>query len=160
MATDYGGIVAGVYSALAGASSVTSLLASYTPDGGTASQANSIFIGTPPKNRAFPCITFLDLVTGPVVRRQHEVPFKYVAMQLQIDVWCVSEDGRAITWAIDNLLEYAFQSGAMDTTDWKFNDIDTSDSWRKILVPSEYVSGSAGIYQHSKSFELKAASKN
>ena len=160
MAADYGGIIAGVYSALAGASSVTSLLASYTPDGGTASQANSIFVGNPPKDRAFPCITLLDLSVGPALRRLHEAPYKYAAMQVQIDVWCVSEDGRPITWAIDKLLEYAFQQGAMDTTDWLFKDIDTSDAWRKISVPSEYVSGSEGIFQHSKTFQVLAASKN
>lgn len=160
MAADYGGIVAGVYSALAGSSAITGLLASYTPDGGTASQANSIFTGTPPKDREFPCITLLDLVTGPGLRKQHEAPYKYVAMQLQIDIWSVSEDGRPIESAIDNFLEYAFQQGAMDTTDWKFTDIDTSDNWRKIPVPSEFVSGSEGIFQHSKTFQILAASKN
>jgi hypothetical protein len=157
---DYGGIIAGVLSALKADATLTAMLGMFTPAGGTPSQANSIFSGTPPTGRVFPCVTLWDMRTGAADAQLQDVPFKYAASMLQIDCWGVVDALRPIAWEIDNLLALAYRSGAMDNANWQFDFIQTSGDWRSILVPKEFVDGSEEIYQWSKVFRVKAASKN
>lgn len=157
---DYGGILVAVLNTLIADSALTTQLADYALPGGSTSQKNSIFSGIPPKDRAFPCVTLRDVMTGPVLRRQHEQPFKFAAMRLQIDVWSTSQAARPIVWELDNLLEEAFENSGMDTADWAIRDIDTSGEWRMIPVPQEFVSGSEQLQQTTKVFVVRAASKN
>lgn len=159
-AKDYGGILAAILSALQGDAALISQLAAFAPAGGSPSQANSIFSGEPPKSREFPCVTLWDITVGPALKRQHDAPTLYAAMLLQIDVWGASDVVRPIGWEIDNLLEPAARGGALDTSEWQFNDIDTSGDWRMIRVPKEFLDGSEAVWQFSKVFRIRAASKN
>lgn len=159
-AKDYGGIMAAVLSVLQADATLTGQLGSYAPPGGTTSQANSIFSGAPPKGRVFPCVTLWDITTGVVSPGMQDTAYKYAEMRLQIDVWGASELVRPIGWEIDELLTPAYRGGAMDTTEWQFDYIDTRGNWRMISVPSEYLDGSEAVWQYSKVFVVKAASKN
>lgn len=159
-AQDYGGIMAAVLGVLQADASLTSQLAPFAPPGAAPSQAYSIFSGEPPKARAFPCVTLWDITVGPALKRQHDAPTKYAAMMLQIDVWGASELVRPIGWEIDSLLEVVARGGAMDTTDWQFDDIDSSGEWRMIRVPKEFLEGAEAVWQYSKVFRVRAASKN
>jgi len=156
---DYGGIVQAVVTVLKGDATLTALLGSFTPAGGTPSQANSIFNGDPPTGRVFPCITVDDMTIGSANPALQDLPFKYASALLQIDVWGASKDLRPICWEIDQKLATAYRSQAMDTVDWQFDFIATSGRWHKIRVPKEYVDGSVGVFQASKVFQVKAASK-
>ena len=159
-AKDYGGMLAAVLNVLQSDAALTSQHASFAPSGGSPSQANSIFSGEPPKSRAFPCITLWDITVGAALKRQHDAPTKYAAMLLQIDVWGASDALRPIGWEIDNLLEPAARGGAIDTAEWQFDDIDTSGDWRMIRVPQQWLEGSEAVWQYSKVFRIRAASKN
>lgn len=159
-AADPGGIIAAVVTVLKADATLTAQLVSYTPAGGTASQANSIFTGEPPKGRAFPCVSLWDINTGAANKGMQDVPFKYAGMSLQIDVWGASDLVRPIGWEIDNLLATAYRANAMDTTQWHFDFIQTNGDWRLIRVPQEWLDGSEAVWQYSKVFRVKAASKN
>lgn len=159
-AADYGGIIAGIVTVLKADATLTNQLASYTPAGGTASQANSIFSGEPPKGRAFPCVSLWDLTTGPANKNMQDMPFWYAGMNLQIDCWGASDLVRPIGWRIDNLLAPAYRGGVMDTTAWQFDIIQTSGDWRLIRVPQEWLDGSEALWQYTKVFKVKAASKS
>jgi hypothetical protein len=82
-----------------------------------------------------------------------------VKMTVQISVWGRSQDLRPIATEIDTLLEPATRGGAMDTSQWQFNDIDTSGLWRAVPVPREMLAGSVPIEGRAKNFVVRAASK-
>lgn len=157
---DYGGIIQAVVTVLQADATLTAMLGTFTPAGGTPSQAGSIFNGDPPTSRVFPCITVDDMSTGPADENLQDVPFKRASVLLQIDVWGAAKDLRPICWEIDQKLAVAYRDQAMDTTEWKFDLIKTKGRWRKIRVPKEFVDGSVGIHQMMKVFPVTAASKN
>jgi hypothetical protein len=163
MPADYGGIVAALVTLLKSDAVLTAangLLASYGPSGGAASRANSIFYPEPPSDRVFPCLTLRDTNIAPGLPRQHDMPMALVKMTLAISVWGRSQDLRPIETEIDSLLEPATRGGAMDTSQWQFNDIDTSGPWRVVPVPREMLAGSVPIEGRVKSFVVLAANKN
>lgn len=160
LSVDYGGIIEGVLAVLKADATLTAMLGEFTPAGGTPSQANSIFSGTPPTGRVFPCVSLWDITTGPADAQLQDTPFRYTAVNLQVDAWGVVDALRPIAWRIDNLLSTAYRSGAMDDANWQFDFIATNGVWRSIAVPKEFVDGSQEVYQRSKVFRVKAASKN
>jgi hypothetical protein len=163
MPADYGGIVAAIVTLLksdATLAGTSGLLASYGPAGGAASRSNSIFYPEPPSDRVFPCVTLRDIVIAPGLPRQHDLPMALVKMTVQISVWGRSQDLRPIATEIDTLLEPATRGGVMDTTQWQFNDIDTSGPWRAVPVPREMLAGSVPIEGRAKNFVVRAASKS
>jgi hypothetical protein len=162
MSADYGGIIAAIITLLKSDAVLTGtsgLLASYGPAGGTASRANSIFYPQPPSDRVFPCVTLRDTNIGPALPKQHDLPMALVKMTVEISVWGRSQDLRPIATEIDSLLEPATRGGAMDTSQWQFNDIDTSGAWRVLPVPKEVLGGSVPIEGRAKSFVVRAANK-
>ena len=162
MSSDYGGIVSAIATLLKSDSVLTGtsgLLASYGPSGGTASRANSIFYPDPPCDRVFPCVTLRDVNIAPGLPRQHDLPMALVKMTLQISLWGRSQDLRPIASEIDAFLEPATRGGAMDTSQWQFNDIDTSGPWRALPAPREMLAGSVAIEQRAKNFVVLAANK-
>ncbi|MGH7137884.1 MAG: hypothetical protein ACREHD_19210 [Pirellulales bacterium] len=162
MPADYGGIVAAIATLLKSDAVLTGtsgLLANYGPSGGAASRANSIFYPEPPSDRVFPCITLRDTNIAPGLPRQHDLPMALVRMTLQISVWGRSQDLRPVQTEIDTLLEPATRGGAIDTSQWQFNDIDTSAPWRSVPVPKEMLSGSVAIEGRVKNFIVLAANK-
>lgn len=162
MSTDYGGIVAAIATLLKSDAVLTGdsgLLANDGPAGGAASRANSIFYPEPPSDRTFPCVTLRDANIAPGLPRQHDMPMALVKMTLAIGVWGRSQDLRPIQTEIDTLLEPATRGGAMDTSQWQFNDIDTSGAWRVVPPPREMLAGSVAIEGRTKSFIVLAANK-
>lgn len=157
---DYGGVLAGIVGALQSDATLTGYLFAYTPPGGAPSQQQSIFTGTPPTERGFPCVTLRDLLIAPADRLMQDEPTERVAVTIEISVWAASDAARPIQSEIDSLLKTACRGGALDNSDWQFCFIDTSDAWRTIDVPQEYVGGSIQIQQRSKTFVVKAANKN
>jgi hypothetical protein len=162
MNADYGGIVAAIATLLKSDAVLTGtggLLASYGPSGVAASRANSIFYPEPPSDRVFPCITLRDTNIAPGLPRQHDLPMALVKLTLAISVWGRSQDLRPIQTEIDTLLEPATRGGYLDTSQWQFNDIDTSGPWRALPPPKEMLSGSVAIEGRVKSFVVLAANK-
>jgi hypothetical protein len=162
MSADYGGIVAAIVTLLKSDAVLTGtsgLLASYGPSGGAASRANSVFYPEPPSDRVFPCVTLRDVNIAPGLPRQHDMPMALVKMTLQISVWGKSQDLRPIATEIDTLLEPAPRGGAMNTSQWQFNDIDTSGPWRAVPVPKEMLAGSVALEGRTKNYIVLAANK-
>jgi hypothetical protein len=162
MNADYGSIVAAIVTLLKSDALLTGasgLLADYGPSGGAASRANSIFYPEPPSDRVFPCVTLRDTNIAPGLPRQHDMPMALVKMTLAVTVWGRSQDLRPIETEIDSLLEPATRGGAMDTSQWQFNDIDTSGAWRALPMPKEMMGGSVPIEGRVKSFVVLAANK-
>jgi hypothetical protein len=160
---DYGGILAAVKAVLTGdavlTNASTGLLNNYAPDGATPSRANAIFYPNPPTPRAFPCVSLIDLAIAPAAADQHDVPMGRVRLAVQVSAWGQSKDLRAIQTEIDAVLETAARGGAMDTADWQFDDIDTSDTWQTVPVPGEMVPGAQSIEQRAKTYFVVAAVK-
>jgi hypothetical protein len=162
MPTDYGGILAALATLLKSdtvLTGVSGLLANYGPSGGAANRANSIFYPEPPSDRVFPCITFRDINIAPGLPRQHDLPMALVKLTVQIGLWGRSQDLRPIASEIDALLEPATRAGAMDTSQWQFNDIDTSGPWRSVPVPKEMLAGIVAIEPRAKNFVVLAANR-
>lgn len=166
---DYSGIIAGVRSILAADATLTDpqtgLLASYALKvNGVAqspSRANSIFGVEPPGDRNFPCVSLWELDYGPAEPRQHDTPMAGVILILQLSVWGKRQDCRKIIGEIDRVIEGAWYDGAMDTSDWKFQDIDTSGHWKAIQVPETYAMDSGQrITQFAKVFAVDASNKS
>lgn len=168
MGATYAGIIQAVRTVLVNDSILTDpstgLLANYGLTVGgvvqTPSRANSIFGAEPPGDRNFPCLSLWELKIGAALPRQHDTPMAGVFLPLQISAWGKRQDLRAIVTEVDKVLEGAWYGGAMDTSDWKFMDIDTSGDWTSLRVPDSYAMDSGQpIAQFAKVFGVNASNK-
>jgi hypothetical protein len=101
----------------------------------------------------------MDVAVGPGAADQHDVPMGRVRLAVQISAWGQSKDLRAIQTEIDAVLETAARGGAMDTANWQFDDIDTSDAWHTVPLPGDLLPGAQSIEQRAKTFFVVAANK-
>lgn len=139
------------------------ILPSTSPDGLSASRANSIFYPRGPIPTSFPCVVVADIFVGPSVNDQQERKSRRPLLCVDVEVWGQSIDLGPITTEIDAAIEgsgssgAAWWNGAMDTDDWQFNDIDSSGRWHAMPAPDE--TGSRPIERRVKTYWVNAADK-
>lgn len=128
MSTDYRGVLACFVAALKGDSTLTAFLAIRTI-GGTASRANSILYNEVVDAPLTPCVLVRDVGFSPREVYAQDMPMYAPIVHIEVMVVGLSEERGPIQWRIDEFLEAAAYQNAMDSADWKIQDIDTAGGW-------------------------------
>jgi hypothetical protein len=149
------------------------ILPLFGPDNLASDRKNSIFYTRPPTVRTLPCVVLADVFSGPSIKNQQERKSRRQIVGIDVEIWGQSAGGGtaadlgAITAEIDALMEGGgsgvgssgapWWNGAMDTADWQFEGIDTSDHWQ--AFPMTDLKGSRVIERRIKTFWVTAADK-